>query len=32
MRIEAVTTNISIYSDGKRLQVIHDLGEGEENE
>ena len=27
MRIEAVTDSISIYSDGQRLQVIHNLGD-----
>ncbi len=26
MEIRQVTDNIAIYSDGKRLQVIHDLG------
>lgn len=27
MEIREVTDNIAIYSDGKRLQVIHDLGD-----
>ncbi|HEQ9562820.1 TPA: hypothetical protein VIP67_000663 [Streptococcus pyogenes] len=27
MEIRQVTDNIAIYSDGKRLQVIHDLGD-----
>lgn len=27
MEIRKVTDNIAIYSDGKRLQVIHDLGD-----
>ena len=27
MEIRKVTDSISIYSDGKRLQVIHDLGD-----
>lgn len=27
MEIREVTDNIAIYSDGKRLQFIHDLGD-----
>lgn len=27
MEIRKVSDSVSIYSDGKRLQVIHDLGE-----
>ena len=27
MRIEKVSDDVSIYSDGQRLQVIHDLGD-----
>ena len=27
MEIRQVTDNIAIYSDGQRLQVIHDLGD-----